>query len=103
MYAVIKTGGKQYRVSPGQVLKVESLAVEPGATVEFAEVLLVADGENLHIGAPHVPHGKVTAEVVRHGKHKKIHVIKFKRRKNYLRTQGHRQAFTEIKISGIQH
>ena len=103
MYAVIKTGGKQYRVSPGQSLKIESLAIEQGQNVEFDEVLLVADGENVAVGAPYLDKGKVTAEVVSHGRGKKIDVIKFKRRKNYMRTQGHRQNYTEVRITDIQH
>ena len=103
MYAVIKTGGKQYRVSPGQSLKIESLAIEQGQNVEFDEVLLVADGENVAVGAPYLDKCKVTVEVVSHGRGKKIDVIKFKRRKNYMRTQGHRQNYTEVRITDIQH
>jgi len=102
MYAVIKTGGKQYQVAQGDVLKVESLPVEEGSGVTFEHVLLVADGEQIHIGQPMLTGAKVTGTVLRHGRGKKINIIKFKRRKGYLKRQGHRQNFTEIKITGIE-
>lgn len=101
MYAVIKSGGKQYRVSEGDVLRVEKLDASEGAAYDFNEVLLVADGDKVTVGAPTVDGGKVAAEVVRHGRDRKIDVIKFKRRKNYHRKHGHRQHFTEVKITGI--
>ncbi|MDX1496448.1 MAG: 50S ribosomal protein L21 [Salinisphaeraceae bacterium] len=101
MQAVIQTGGKQYRVSEGDVLRVEKLDAEAGATLELSEVLLVSDGDNIKVGAPYVDGGKVTAEVAAHGRGDKIRVIKFKRRKKYRRTQGHRQDYTELKITGI--
>jgi len=101
MYAVIKSGGKQYRVSEGDVLRVEKLDASEGAAYDFNEVLLVADGDKVTVGAPTVDGGKVSAEVVRHGRDRKIEVIKFKRRKNYHRKHGHRQHFTEVKITGI--
>lgn len=101
MQAVIQTGGKQYRVSEGDVLRVEKLDAEAGATLELSEVLLVSDGDNIRVGAPYVDGGKVTAEVSAHGRGDKIRVIKFKRRKKYRRTQGHRQDYTELKITGI--
>lgn len=101
MYAVIKTGGKQYKVAAGETLKVESLTADVGATVSFDEVLMIADGDKHTIGAPRVKGGKVTAEVVRHGRGDKIRIIKHRRRKNYHKEQGHRQNFTEVKITGI--
>ena len=101
MYAVIVSGGKQYRVSEGQTLKLEKLAAEQGANVEFDRVLLVANGEEIKVGAPVVEGAKVTAEVVEHGRGKKVHILKFKRRKHHMKRQGHRQWFTEVKITGI--
>jgi large subunit ribosomal protein L21 len=101
MYAVIKTGGKQYRVQQGDVVKVEKLAAEEGSTVEFDQVLLVGDGDDVVVGVPYVDGGKVSATVKTHGRRKKVEVVKFKRRKNYLRHQGHRQAYTELEITGI--
>ncbi|WP_207061711.1 50S ribosomal protein L21 [Motiliproteus sp. SC1-56] len=101
MYAVIVSGGKQHRVSEGETLKVEKLQAEPGATVELDRVLLVANGEDVKIGAPVVEGAKVTAEVVAHGRGEKVRIIKFKRRKHHMKKQGHRQWFTEIKITGI--
>ena len=101
MYAVIKSGGKQHRVEPGEVLELEKLDVEAGGTVNFEEVLLIGDGENIKVGAPFVDGAKVTAEVVEHGRGKKITIIKFHRRKNYRRQAGHRQSFTKVKITEI--
>jgi len=102
MYAVIVSGGKQHRVKEGETLKLEKLEVETGATVEFDRVLLVADGDNVKVGAPVVEGAKVTAEVVGHGRHDKVRIIKFRRRKHHMKRQGHRQWFTEVKITGIQ-
>ena len=102
MYAVIVSGGKQHRVKEGETLKMEKLEVETGATVEFDRVLLVADGDNVKVGAPVVDGAKVTAEVVSHGRHDKVQIIKFRRRKHHMKRQGHRQWFTEVKITGIQ-
>ena len=102
MYAVLKTGGKQYRVSPGQTIKVEKLDQGEGETVTFEDILLVVDGTQVQIGAPYL-NIKVMAEVVSHGLGEKIRVLKFKRRKNYLRTQGHRQSYTAVKITDIQN
>lgn len=102
MYAVIETGGKQYRVAPGQTLKVERLPAEAGAEIAFDKVLLVADGENVRVGTPYLEGGRVTARVKAQGRHRKITVIKFKRRKNYKRTRGHRQHYTEVEITGIE-
>ncbi len=101
MYAVIVTGGKQYKVAKDDVLKVEKLVADEGETITFDDVLLIADGENIKIGTPILTGSKVEATVVAHGRHKKIHVLKFKRRKHYLKRQGHRQDYTQIKITGI--
>jgi large subunit ribosomal protein L21 len=98
--AIIRTGGKQYRVSPGSVLKVEKLPGEKGAALDF-EVLLVGQGETVKIGTPLVSGAKVTGEVVSHGRGTKIIVYKFRKRTNYRKKQGHRQAYTEIKITAI--
>lgn len=101
MYAVIKTGGKQYRVAEGETLKVEKLEVEEGAAVEFDAVLMIADGDQIKVGAPYVEGAKVTATVKSQGRGPKVRIIKFRRRKHYLKTQGHRQSYTELHISGI--
>ena len=101
MFAVFQSGGKQHRVSEGDVVKVELVDGEPGAEVVFDQVLMVADGDNVSVGAPYVNEGKVTAEVLRIDRAKKVRIIKFKRRKDYLKRQGHRQWFTEVKITGI--
>ena len=98
--AIIRTGGKQYRVSPGSVLKVEKLPGEKGASLDF-EVLLVGQGETVQIGTPLVAGAKVTGQVVSHGRGTKIVVYKFRKRTNYRKKQGHRQAYTEIKITAI--
>lgn len=101
MYAVIKTGGKQYRVSEGDILRVEKLDAEQGAAIEFDQVLLVSDGDDVKIGAPVLDGSKVIAEVVETGKGDKVRIVKFKRRQNYRRMKGHRQPYTEVKITGI--
>jgi large subunit ribosomal protein L21 len=100
-YAVIKTGGKQYRVQQGDVLRVELLTAEEGATVSFDQVLLVGTGETITVGAPLVEGATVSATVRTHGRADKIRIIKFRRRKHYKRQQGHRQHYTEIEITGI--
>ena len=102
MYAVIETGGKQYRVQPGDVIRVERLAHEPGDKVEFDRVLLVADEKETHIGTPHVEGGRVAAQVTSHGRAPKIEVVKFRRRKNSMTRTGHRQNWTELEIKDIQ-
>ena len=102
MYAVIETGGKQYRVTEGDRLKVERLPVEAGDTVDVDRVLLVASEAGVAVGNPTVSGASVKAEVLSHGKRKKIRVFKMKRRKNYRRTQGHRQAYTELRIAEIK-
>ncbi|NNF51271.1 MAG: 50S ribosomal protein L21 [Gammaproteobacteria bacterium] len=101
MYAVIRTGGKQYRVKDGAVLRVEKLDAEEGATIEFDEVLMVGNGDKITVGKPLVKGGKVTATVEEQGRGRKIEVIKFKRRQGYKRNKGHRQAFTRVKVTGI--
>ncbi|WP_028303705.1 50S ribosomal protein L21 [Oceanospirillum maris] len=101
MYAVIKTGGKQYRVKEGEVLKIEKLELETGSAVDFDQVLLIANGEDVKVGAPVVEGAKVSAEVVSHGRGDKVTIIKFRRRKHSMKRQGHRQWFTEVKITGI--
>lgn len=101
MYAVIVSGGKQYRVSEGETLKLEKIEAETGASIDFDKILLVVDGEKVNIGAPVVKGAKVTAEVVAHGRHKKVKILKFKRRKHHMKQMGHRQWFTEVKITGI--
>ena len=100
-YAIIRTGGKQYRVQPGQTLRVPSLLGEAGTQVTFNEVLLGSDGSNVRAGVPTLSGASVTGEIVKHGLGEKIVVFKFKRRKNYSRKQGHRQGFTEVKINDI--
>lgn len=102
MYAVFRTGGKQYRAQEGQRLKLERLDAGVGDTVEFDQVLLIADGENTTIGAPFIDGGKVTGTVTSHGRAKKIEVVKFRRRKHHRKQMGHRQYFTEVEITGIQ-
>lgn len=100
-YAIIKTGGKQFRVQPGSTLRIPSLPGDAGSSVEFSEVLLGSDGSAVHTGTPTLQGAKVTAEIVKHGRGEKIVVFKFKRRKNYARKQGHRQGFTEVRITNI--
>ena len=101
MYAVIATGGKQYRVTKDATLRVEKLNAEPGSTVEFGEVLLMGDGADVKLGAPLLKGSKVTATVVRHGKGEKVSIVKFRRRKHYLRQKNHRQKFTEVKVTEL--
>lgn len=100
-YAVIKTGGKQYRVQQGDVLRVELLNAEEGATINFDQVLLHGMGDSITVGAPLVEGALVSATVRRHGRADKIRIIKFRRRKHHKKQQGHRQHFTEIEITGI--
>ncbi|MFY9178484.1 MAG: 50S ribosomal protein L21 [Venatoribacter sp.] len=101
MYAVVVTGGKQYRVEEGQTFKVEKIEVATGESINLERVLLIGNGDDVKIGAPIVDGAKVTAEVVAHGRHKKVKIIKFKRRKHHMKQQGHRQWFTELKITSI--
>lgn len=102
MYAVIAAGGKQHRVEEGEVLRLEKIEVATGETVDFDQVLLVGSGDDVKIGTPVVEGAKVTAEVVSHGRADKVTIIKFKRRKHHMKRQGHRQWYTEVKITGIQ-
>ena len=102
MHAVIRTGGKQYRVAQGDVLRVEKLDVEAGSTIELSDVLLVSDGgDNIEIGTPLLECKTVSAEVQQHARADKIEVVKFKRRKKYRRRHGHRQHYTQLKITSI--
>ncbi len=100
MYAVIEAGGKQHRVVEGETLKLEKIEAATGETVEFDKVLMIG-GEEVKIGTPIVEGGKVTAEVVSHGRHQKVKIVKFNRRKHHRKETGHRQWFTEVKITGI--
>lgn len=101
MYAVIATGGKQYRVHEGDRIKIEKLDEALGEKIVFDQVLLLADGENISIGAPYVEGGEVTGEIQEHARAKKIDVIKFKRRKHHMKHMGHRQHYTQVRITGI--
>ncbi|MCA1804229.1 MAG: 50S ribosomal protein L21 [Xanthomonadaceae bacterium] len=101
MYAVIKTGGKQYRVAKGDTLRVEKLAGAEGDAVELGKVLMVADGDDIKVGAPYLDGGKVTATVKAQGRGDKVEIIKFRRRKHHMKRQGHRQSYTELEITGI--
>ena len=101
MYAIIRTGGKQFRAEPGKTLRIPSLDIEPGESVTFEEVLLGSNDGGIKVGAPLVGGVAVTADVVKHGKGEKIIVFKFKRRKNYRRKQGHRQKYTEVRVRDI--
>jgi large subunit ribosomal protein L21 len=101
MYAVIKTGGKQYRVAPGEKIKIETVEAEVGATIVLDQVLMVADGEAVKVGTPTVAGAKVSATVVSHGRGPKIRIFKMRRRKHYQKTQGHRQNYTEIRVDAI--
>jgi large subunit ribosomal protein L21 len=100
-YAIIETGGKQHRVQPGETLRVEKIEAATGSSIDFDKVLLVSDGQNVKIGAPYVAGSKVTAEVVEQGRHDKVKIIKFRRRKHHMKQMGHRQWYTAIKITGI--
>ena len=101
MYAVVRTGGKQYRLGVGDNVKVEKLPDEVGNIVELSQILMVSDGDEVKVGTPLVTGASVKAEIVGHGRNKKIRVFKMKRRKQYRRTQGHRQAFTQLKVTEI--
>ena len=101
MYAVIKTGGKQYRVAAGEKLKIEQIPADVGAEITLDQVLMVGDGESVKIGAPLVQGASVKATVLAQGRHDKVKIFKMRRRKHYQKHQGHRQNYTEIRISGI--
>ncbi len=100
MYAIFRTGGKQYKAAPGDVLRIEELPGEPGSTVEFNHILAVR-GKELKVGLPPVDNAKVTATILRHARAPKVRVLKYKRKKQYRRTIGHRQSFSEIQIKDI--
>lgn len=102
MYAVINTGGKQYRVTPGEQVRVEMLKGEAGDTITFEQVLLTSDGEKILLGQPYLENSKVVGQIVRQGKGKKVVVLKYKRRKTYRRKRGHRQPFTLVRIDAIE-
>jgi len=101
MYAVIKTGGKQYRVEEGQTIRVEKLKADEGASVDLEEVLMVGEGSDVKVGSPLVAGAKVSATVTSHGRGDKINIVKFRRRKHHRKQMGHRQDYTELKITGI--
>jgi large subunit ribosomal protein L21 len=101
-YAIIRTGGKQFRAEPGKTIRVPNLVGEPGAKITFDDVILGVDGDDIKVGVPTVARATVTAEIVKHDRDKKIIVFKQKRRKNYSRKQGHRQGFTEVRIKDIK-
>jgi large subunit ribosomal protein L21 len=101
MYAVIQTGGKQYRVQEGDLLKVETLNAEAGQEFEFDKVLMVQTDDGVKVGRPYLEGGKVTATVKSHGRHDKVKIVKFRRRKHYMKQAGHRQNYTEVQITGI--
>ena len=101
MYAVIKTGGKQYRVASGAKLKIEQVAADVGSEIVLDQVLMVADGDNVSLGTPLVAGATVKAKIVAHGRGDKVHIFKMRRRKHYRKSQGHRQNYTEIEILGI--
>jgi len=102
MYAVLKTGGKQYRVQSGESVRVESLPADVGAAVSFDEVLMVGEGESVRVGTPFVAGAKVNATVVAHGRGEKVRIFKMRRRKHFQKSQGHRQGYTEVRIDDIQ-
>ena len=102
MYAVLKTGGKQYKVAPGEKLKVETLPADVGAEVVLDQVLMVGEGESVRLGQPVLAGASVKATVVSHGRHDKVKIFKMRRRKHYQKHQGHRQNYTELKIEAIQ-
>ena len=101
MFAILKTGGKQYRVSEGSMLRVEKIQADEGASIELDKVLMVSDDNGVQVGDPYLNGGKVTATVKVHGRGKKVNILKFKRRKHHMKRQGHRQAYTELEVTGI--
>lgn len=101
MYAVFQSGGKQHRVREGQTIRLEKLDIATGKTVEFNQVMMIANGDDIKIGHPFVYGSKITAEIVAHGRGNKVMIMKFRRRKHFRKHQGHRQWFTNVKITGI--
>lgn len=102
MYAVIESGGKQHRVEEGEILRLEKIEAATGEKVKFDKILMVGEGETVKIGTPYVKGSQVTAEVITQGRAKKVEIIKFNRRKHFRKQQGHRQWFTQVKITGIK-
>ncbi|MEM1229847.1 MAG: 50S ribosomal protein L21 [Pseudomonadota bacterium] len=102
MFAVIASGGKQHRVRAGEVVRLEKLDGEPGDQVVFDQVMMIADGDKVSVGKPYVDGGSVVGEVVKQDRARKVHILKFKRRQNYMRRQGHRQWFTDVRITDIK-
>lgn len=102
MYAVIANGGKQYKVAEGQLIQLETIKADQGNEVQFDQILLLADGENITVGAPFIKNATVKGEIVEHGRAKKIEIIKFRRRKHHMKRMGHRQNYTLVKITGIE-
>lgn len=103
MYAVIATGGKQYRVAEGDIIKVERLAADVGGEIEFDKVLMIGAGEDVTVGAPYINGSKVSATIRNHGRGEKISIVKMRRRKHHRKQMGHRQDYTEVQIGAIQH
>ncbi len=101
MYAVIKTGGKQYRVVAGEKIKVEQIPADVGAEITLDQILMIGEGESIKVGTPMVAGAKITARVVAHGRHPKVKIFKMRRRKHYQKHQGHRQNYTELEIGSI--
>ncbi|AMA65169.1 50S ribosomal protein L21 [Candidatus Arsenophonus lipoptenae] len=101
MYAIFKNGGKQYKIREGEIIRLEKLNAKTGVIVEFDQILMIVDGNNIKIGTPTIKDAKITAEVVAHGREKKIKIIKFKRRKHSRKQKGHRQWFSDVKIINI--
>jgi large subunit ribosomal protein L21 len=101
MYAVIKTGGKQYRVKEGDVIKLETLSGDVGSVIDFSDVLMLTDGDKVTFGTPFIAKAVVKAEVIEHARHKKVKIIKFRRRKHHMKQMGHRQNYTQVKITAI--
>ncbi|NOY63173.1 MAG: 50S ribosomal protein L21 [Gammaproteobacteria bacterium] len=101
MYAVVVSGGKQYRIAEGDTIKVEKITAEEGTSIELDKVLMISDADNISVGAPYLDDCKVTATIASHGRHKKIKIVKFRRRKHSRTQMGHRQWYTELKITGI--
>ena len=102
MYAVIANGGKQYKVAEGQIIKLEQMTEQSGDEIVFDKILMVSDGEKITVGAPFLTNVKVKGEIVEHGRHKKVKIIKFRRRKHHMKRMGHRQNYTAVKIVGIE-
>lgn len=102
MYAILESGGKQYRVMEGQSIKLEKLAVDAGNMIDFDRILMIGNGEHSQFGAPVVTGAKVTAEVEKHGRHDKVKILKFRRRKHHMKRMGHRQEYTQVKITRIE-